>query len=175
MTMQKLQFKPGLNRDQSNYTNEGGWFAGDKVRFRSGQPQKMGGWLQYGIFTMLGVCRQMFTWITTGSDNIMAMGTNKKLYLDSGANLYDITPVQHTSTTLGAAPGPFTATTGSTTISVSYSTDTAYDPVVNDYVTFVGALGLGGFLLVEGAACGRRHGIVPGDQAQQSTPVVGTG
>lgn len=144
MTMQKLQFKPGLNRDQSNYTNEGGWFAGDKVRFRSGQPQKMGGWLQYGIFTMLGVCRQMFTWITTGSDNIMAMGTNKKLYLDSGANLYDITPVQHTSTTLGAAPGPFTATTGSTTISVSYSTDTAYDPVVNDYVTFVGALGLGG-------------------------------
>ena len=146
MTMQKLQFKPGLNRDQSNYTNEGGWFAGDKVRFRSGQPQKMGGWLQYGIFTMLGICRQMFTWITTGSDNIMAMGTNKKLYLDSGANLYDITPVQHTSTTLGAAPGPFTATTGSTTISVSYSTDTAYDPEVGNYVTFSGATSLGGNL-----------------------------
>ena len=144
--MQKLQFKPGLNRDQSNYTNEGGWFAGDKVRFRSGQPQKMGGWLQYGIFTMLGICRQMFTWITTGSDNIMAMGTNKKLYLDSGANLYDITPVQHTSTTLGAAPGPFTATTGSTTISVSYSTDTAYDPEVGNYVTFSGATSLGGNL-----------------------------
>lgn len=147
--MQKLQFKPGLNRDQSNYTSEGGWFAGDKVRFRSGQPQKMGGWLQYGIFTMLGICRQMFTWITTGSDNIMAMGTNKKLYLDSGTNLYDITPVQHTSTTLGAAPGPFTATTGSTTISVSYSTDTAYDPEIGNYVTFSGATSLGGNLTAE--------------------------
>ena len=144
MTMQKLQFKPGLNRDQSNYTNEGGWYAGDKVRFRSGQPQKIGGWLRYGIFTLLGVCRQMFTWITTSSDNIMAIGTNKKLYLDSGTNLYDITPVTHTSTTLGAAAGPFTATAGSQTISVSYSTDTSYDPVVGNYVTFSGATSLGG-------------------------------
>ena len=142
--MQKLQFKPGLNRDQSNYTNEGGWYAGDKVRFRSGQPQKIGGWLQYGLFTLLGICRQMFVWITSYSDNIMAIGTNKKLYLDSGANLYDITPLQHTSTTLGAAAGPFTATTGSTTISVSYSTDTAYNPTAGNYVTFSGATGLGG-------------------------------
>jgi hypothetical protein len=142
--MQKLQFKPGLNRDQSNYTNEGGWYACDRIRFRSGYPQKIGGWLRYGIFTLLGVCRQMFTWITTSSDNIMAMGTNKKLYLDSGANLYDITPTQHVSTTLGAAAGPFTATTGSTTISVSYSTDTVYDPEVGNYVTFSGATGLGG-------------------------------
>ena len=144
MPLQKLQFKPGVNRDQSNYTNEGGWYAADKIRFRSGQPQKIGGWLQYGIFTLLGICRQMFTWITTGSDNIMAIGTNKKLYLDSGANLYDITPLQHTSTTLGAAPGPFTATTGSATISVSYSTDTAYNPTAGNYVTFSGATGLGG-------------------------------
>jgi len=144
MPLQKLTFKPGVNRDQTNYTNEGGWYAGDKVRFRSGQPQKIGGWLQYGIFTLLGICRQMFTWITTGSDNIMAIGTNKKLYLDSGANLYDITPLQHTSTTLGAAPGPFTATTGSATISVSYSTDTAYNPTAGNYVTFSGATGLGG-------------------------------
>lgn len=142
--LQKIQFKPGVNRDQSNYTNEGGWYACDRIRFRSGQPQKIGGWLQYGIFTLLGVCRQMFTWITTGSDNIMAIGTNKKFYLDSGANLYDITPVTHTSTTLGAAAGPFTATAGSTTISVSYATDTAYDPVVGNYVTFSGATSLGG-------------------------------
>jgi hypothetical protein len=142
--MQKLQFKPGVNRDQSNYSNEGGYYACDKIRFRSGQPQKIGGWLRYGIFTLLGICRQMFTWITTYSDNIMAIGTNKKLYLDSGANLYDITPLQHTSTTLGAAAGPFTATAGSKTISVSYSTDTAYNPTVGNYVTFSGATGLGG-------------------------------
>jgi hypothetical protein len=144
MTMQKLQFKPGVNRDQSNYTNEGGWYAGDKVRFRSGQPQKIGGWLQYGLFTLLGVCRQMFVWITSTSDNIMAIGTNKKLYLDSGRNLYDITPTQHVSTTLGAAAGPFTATAGSYTISVSYATDTSYNPTVGNYVTFSGATSLGG-------------------------------
>jgi hypothetical protein len=142
--LQKLQFKPGVNRDQTNYTNEGGWYECDKVRFRSGQPQKIGGWLRYGIFTLLGICRQMFTWITTGSDNIMAIGTNKKLYLDAGANLYDITPVQHTSTTLGAAAGPFTAVSGSSTLTVSYSTDTTYTPEVGNYVTFYGATSLGG-------------------------------
>jgi hypothetical protein len=144
MTMQKLQFKPGVNRDQSNYTNEGGWYACDKIRFRSGQPQKIGGWLRSGIYTLLGVCRQMFTWISTNSDNNMAIGTNKKLYVESGTNLYDITPLQHTSTTLGAAAGPFTATAGSTTITVSYSTDTSYTPEAGNYVTFSGATSLGG-------------------------------
>ena len=117
--MQKLQFKPGLNRDQSNYTNEGGWYAGDKVRFRSGQPQKIGGWLKSVSQVLIGTCRQMFTWITSGSDNLMAVGTNKKLYIDAGNNLYDITPLAHTSTTLGAAAGPFTATSGSSTLTVS--------------------------------------------------------
>ena len=142
--MQKLQFKPGLNRDQSNYTNEGGWYAGDKVRFRSGQPQKIGGWLKSVSQVLIGTCRQMFTWITSGSDNLMAVGTNKKLYIDAGNNLYDITPLAHTSTTLGAAAGPFTATSGSSTLTVSYSTDTTYTPVVGNYVTFYNATSLGG-------------------------------
>ena len=142
--MQKLQFKPGVNRDQSNYTNEGGWYACDRVRFRSGQPQKIGGWLKNTAQVLIGVCRQMFTWVTSYSDNLMAVGTNKKLYIDAGANLYDITPVQHTSTTLGAAAGPFTATSGSSTLTVSYSTDTAYDPEVGNYVTYYGATSLGG-------------------------------
>jgi hypothetical protein len=142
--MQKLQFKPGLNRDQSNYTNEGGWYAGDKVRFRSGQPQKIGGWLKGTAQVLIGVCRQMFTWITSTTDNYMAVGTNKKLYIDAGANLYDITPLQHTSTTLGAAAGPFTATNGSKILTVSYSTDTAYNPEVGNYVTYYGATSLGG-------------------------------
>ena len=142
--MQKLQFKPGLNRDQSNYTNEGGWYAGDKVRFRSGQPQKIGGWLKDCSQALIGICRQMFTWISSFSDNLMAVGTNAKLYIEAGSNLYDITPLQHTSTTLGAAAGPFTASTGSTTITVSYSTDAAYNPTVGNYVTFAGAIGLGG-------------------------------
>jgi len=144
MPLQKLQFKPGVNRDQTNYTNEGGWFQCDKVRFRSGYPQKIGGWLRYGTFTIIGICRQMFNWITTQSDNFLAMGTSKKVYLEAGTEVYDITPLQHTSTTLGAAAGPFTATSGSPTLTVSYSTDTAYNPEVGNYVTFSGAVSLGG-------------------------------
>jgi len=142
--LQKLTFKPGVNRDQTNYTNEGGWYECDKIRFRSGQPQKIGGWLQYSVNYVIGVCRQMFAWFALGGDNAMAVGTNAKLYVDAGANLYDITPLQRTSTTLGAAPGPFTATNGSRTITVSYSTDAAYNPLAGNYVTFSGATGLGG-------------------------------
>jgi hypothetical protein len=144
MALQKLQFKPGVNRDQTNYTNEGGWFECDKIRFRSGQPQKIGGWLKANVTALIGICRQMFTWITSNSDNLMAVGTNKKLYVDVGTNLYDITPLQRTSTNLGAAAGPFTATTGSAIITVSYATDSAYPPEVGNYVTFYGSLGLGG-------------------------------
>ena len=142
--LQKLTFKPGVNRDQTNYTNEGGWYECDKIRFRSGQPQKIGGWVKYSITTIIGTCRQMFAWVALGAENVMAIGTNAKLYVEAGANLYDITPLQHTSTTLGAAAGPFTATTGSRTITVSYSTDTAYNPSVGNYVTFSGATSLGG-------------------------------
>jgi hypothetical protein len=144
MPLQKMQFKPGVNRDQTNYTNEGGWYECDKIRFRSGQPQKIGGWLRYGLFTLIGICRQMFNWITTYGDNFLAMGTSKKVYIEAGAELYDITPLAHTSTTLGATAGPFTATTGSPTLSVSYSSDTSYNPIVGNYVTYTGAASLGG-------------------------------
>ena len=143
MPLQKLTFKPGLNRDQSNYTNEGGWYAGDKVRFRSGQPQKIGGWLRYGIFSLLGICRQMFVWITTGSDNIMAIGTNKKLYLDSGANLYDITPLRatYTHSTSPSTDNCFATTNGSKVVIVTISN---FGSSTGDYVTFSGAAAVGG-------------------------------
>ena len=144
MPLQKLQFKPGVNRDQTNYTNEGGWYECDKIRFRSGYPQKIGGWLRYGTFTLIGICRQMFNWVTTYGDNYLSLGTSKKVYIEAGGELYDITPLQHTSTTLGAPSGPFTATTGSAVITISYSTDTAYNPEVGNYVTFAGATSLGG-------------------------------
>jgi len=140
MTMQKLQFKPGLNRDQTNYTNEGGWFAGDKVRFLSGQPQKIGGWLRYGVFTMLGVCRQMFVWVTTGSDNIMALGTNKKLYVESGTSLYDITPLRATSVS-PATDNCFATSIGSNIVTVTIA---SFGSNTGDYVTFSGATAVGG-------------------------------
>jgi hypothetical protein len=144
MPLQKLQFRPGINKDQTNYTNEGGWFAMDKVRFRSGYPEKIGGWAKATLETFLGTCRQMFNYITSFSDNILAMGTNLKVYLQIGGSFYDITPLQHTSTTLGAAAGPFTATNGSSIITVSYATDLLYEPAADNFVTFSGATGLGG-------------------------------
>jgi len=134
----RLQFRPGINRDQTNYTGEGGYWDGDKVRFFSGFPQKLGGWGKYTINTMLGTCRQMWGWITTFSDNLLALGTNKKLYVEAGGNLFDITPLQETTT---AGDVTFTATDGSSEIVV---TDTAYPGTIGGYVTFSGAVSLGG-------------------------------
>ena len=146
MAFIKLQFKPGVNRDQTNYSNEGGWYECDKIRFFSGYPQKIGGWAQYNTFNgdtsipqkLIGTCRQMFNWVTTFGDNIMAYGTNSKFYLEVGGNLYDITPLRYTST---AGDTTFLATEGSSTIVVS---DVANGCVAGDFVTFVDATSLGG-------------------------------
>ena len=140
MPLQKLQFKPGLNRDQTNYTNEGGWYECDKIRFRSGYPQKIGGWLRYGTFTVAGVCRQMFNWITTASDNYLALGTSKKLYIEAGQLLNDITPIRQIFTTT-ATDNCFTTVNGSKTVTVAITSHGALD---GDYVTFSGAVAVGG-------------------------------
>ena len=137
MPLQKLQFKPGLNRDQTNYTNEGGWNECDKIRFRSGYPQKIGGWLRYGLFTVVGVCRQAFNWITTSSDNYLALGTSKKLYLEAGQNLYDITPLRATFIT-PTTDNCFTTVNGSKTVTVTISSHGAADGA---FVTFSGVVG----------------------------------
>jgi hypothetical protein len=137
MPLQKLQFKPGLNRDQTNYTNEGGWYECDKIRFRSGYPQKIGGWLRYGTFTLAGICRQVFNWITTFSDNYLAIGTSKKLYVEAGEILYDITPLRQTFATT-ATDNCFTTVNGSKTVTV---TITAHGALEGDYVTFSGVVG----------------------------------
>jgi hypothetical protein len=92
MSFLKLQFKPGLNRDQTNYSNEGGWYECDKIRFRSGYPEKIGGWAKTTPTPFAGVCRQMWNWITSYSDNLLALGTNSKAYIENGGYYYDITP-----------------------------------------------------------------------------------
>jgi hypothetical protein len=140
MPLQKLQFKPGLNRDQTNYTNEGGFFECNKVRFRSGYPQKIGGWLRYGTFTVVGICRQMFNWISTASDNYLALGTSKKLYIETGQILNDITPIRQTFTTT-ATDNCFTTVNLSKTVTVAITSHGALD---GDYVTFSGATAVGG-------------------------------
>ena len=137
MPLQKLQFRPGLNKDQTNYSNEGGWFECDKVRFRSGYPQKIGGWLRYGLFTVVGVCRQMFNWITTASDNYLALGTSKKLYIEAGQTLYDITPIRQTFIS-PASNNCFTTVNGSKKVTV---TIVAHGGIDGDYVTFSGVVG----------------------------------
>ena len=99
MPFLKLQFKPGLNRDQTNYAGEGGWYDCDKIRFRSGYPEKLGGWKTATSETFVGVCRQLWNWITSFSDNFLALGTNSKLYIEVGGEFYDITPIRATFST----------------------------------------------------------------------------
>jgi hypothetical protein len=149
MPLQKLQFKPGVNRDQTNYANEGGWFACDKIRFRSNYPQKIGGWLKYTVNTLIGACRQMFGWTTTFGDNLLALGTNQKVYIDVGGNLYDITPLRatYTTSTTPTTDNCFDTTSGSTTVNVNIVTSGA---AVGDWVTFSGVVGpIGGIPQIE--------------------------
>jgi hypothetical protein len=137
MPLQKLQFKPGVNRDQTNYTNEGGFYECDKIRFRSGYPQKMGGWLNYGQITLKGICRQMFNWITSFSDNLLALGTSKKVYLEGGGFLTDITPIRQTFTS-PATDNCFDTTIGTTLVNVNI---VAHGATTGSFVTFSGVVG----------------------------------
>jgi hypothetical protein len=148
MAFIKVQLKPGVNRDQTNYTGEGGWFDSEKIRFFSGYPQKLGGWLKLlagatvGTSSyILGTCRQMWNWVTTFSDDFMALGTNEKVYIEVGTNLFDITPLRAVDPTTAAGDVTFAATNGSSTITVL---DTGSNGVVDNYVTFSGAVTLGG-------------------------------
>lgn len=138
--LQKLLFKPGVNREGTDYSNEGGYYAGDKIRFRSGLPEKIGGWIRAtpGRF-FLGVCRAMINWLDLGNNNLIGLGTHLKYYINRALGIYyDITPIVRTSTGLS---GPFTTTSGLQTINV---VDATYSPVVGQFVTFSGATGFNG-------------------------------
>jgi len=137
MPLSKILFKPGINRENTRYTTEGGWYDGDKVRFRQGNPEKIGGWQRISANTFLGICRSLWNWVTLGSLNLVGVGTNLKFYIEKGGAYNDITPIRTTAT----LTNPFTATNGSSIISV---TDTAHGCVTGDFVTFSGATGLGG-------------------------------
>lgn len=134
MPLQKILFKPGVNRENTRYTTEGGWYDCDKVRFRQGTPEVIGGWQRISANTFLGVCRSLWNWITLGGLNLLGVGTNLKFYIERGGDYYDITPIRET-VTLGA--DPFTGN-GTTTVTV---TDTAHGCVTGDFVTFTGVTG----------------------------------
>jgi hypothetical protein len=137
MPLQKLQFKPGVNRDQTNYTNEGGWNSCDKIRFRSGYPEKIGGWLRYGAFTLKGICRQMFGWITSFSDNLVAYGTSKKVYIEGGGFLHDVTPIRATFIS-PVTDNCFDTIATSNIVNVNI---VSHGATVGSFVTFSGVVG----------------------------------
>ena len=84
MPLTKLQFRPGVNRETTSYTNEGGWFDGEKIRFRFGLPEKIGGWVKFSDFSFLGVCRALHTWVTLGGSKLTGVGTSLKYYINEG-------------------------------------------------------------------------------------------
>jgi hypothetical protein len=152
MPLQKLQLRPGINRESTTLANEGTYFEMDKVRFRSGYPEKIGGWvsdtgtsnatLAPPTGSFWGVCRSLWNWITLSSYNLLGVGTNLKFYIQngSGGTFYDITPIRLTTT---AGDVTFAATNGSTTLTV---TDAAHGAQAGDFVTYSGAVTLGGVI-----------------------------
>jgi hypothetical protein len=137
MPFQKLIFRPGVNRDTTNYSNEGGWWDCDKIRFFSGYPQKIGGWIAATSERFIGTCRQMKNWITSYNDNFLGMGTNVKLYIEVGGYFYDITPLRATLATPDTDNCVDTTNT-STTININV---VAHGCLTGDYVTISGVTG----------------------------------
>lgn len=148
MPLQKLQFRPGVNREGTDYSNEGGWYACDKVRFRSGFPEKIGGWIRLSNSIFQGVCRAMWNWVTLSGANLLGVGTNLKYYIEQGGAYNDITPIRATFTT---SSSPSTnnviyTTNGSNVVTVNYAN---YGGLNNDFVTISGATAVGGIPATE--------------------------
>jgi hypothetical protein len=134
MPLQKILFKPGVNKENTRYTTEGGWYEADKIRFRQGNPEVIGGWQRISANTYNGVCRSLWNWVTLGFLNLVGVGTNTKFYIQNGGAYYDITPIR-TTTALGA--NPFTGN-GTFTVTV---TATSHGATTGSFVTFSGVTG----------------------------------
>jgi len=158
MPLIKLQLKPGLNRENTSYQQESGWYECDKIRFRAGTPETIGGWQRLSSDTFLGVCRSLWNWVSLIGNNFIGVGTNLKFYIQNGGAYYDITPIR--STTTGTAT--FAATNGSSVLTV---TDAANGTVIGDFVTFSSAVSLGGNITA--AVLNQQYQVV-------STPTVNT-
>ena len=150
MPLQQLQFRPGVNREGTTLSNEGGWYDCDKVRFRSGYPEKIGGWAALTYTAFLGVCRSLWSWVTNNGYSLVGVGTNLKFYLENGGAYYDITPLREINGNTGSAGPPvvnasvitLATTADSKTLTI---TDTgATNLLIGDFVTLAGATTLGG-------------------------------
>ena len=134
MPLQKILFKPGVNRENTRYTTEGGWYECDKIRFRQGNPETIGGWNPVSLNTFMGVCRSLWNWVTLSNLDLIGVGTNLKFYIEQGGAYNDITPIRDTVT---LPLDPFTGN-GTTTVTVN---DTAHGAFTGDFVTFSGVTG----------------------------------
>jgi len=137
MPLTKFNFKPGINKEETDYSNEGGWVDGDKIRFRKGRVEKIGGWEKSSSNTYIGTGRALHSWVSLGGSRYLGLGTTNKYYIESGGNFNDITPIRAT-TTNGIT---FAATDGSAIIT---ATDSDHGAVVGDFVTIAGSASLGG-------------------------------
>lgn len=142
MPLKKLIQKAGVNRENTRYTNENGYYESEKVRFRQGTPEKIGGWQRISAATFQGICRSLWNWVTLGGQNLLGVGTNLKFYIESGGAYNDITPLRKTAALLGN--NPFATQNASTTVTV---TDATGGYINGDFVTFSGATAVGGLTL----------------------------
>jgi hypothetical protein len=149
MPLQKLQFRPGVNREGTSLSNEGGWYDCDKVRFRSGYPEKIGGWAVVSYNNFLGVCRSLWNWVTLKGSNLMGVGTGLKFYVEGGGDFYDITPIREINGNTGSAGPPvvnastitLAITNGSNVLTI---TDAAAEALqIGDFITLADAVALG--------------------------------
>ena len=138
MALTKIAFSPGINKEGTEYSADSGWFDGDKVRFRKGRVETIGGWTKYIGTAIQGVARSLFDWGSADGDKYLGVGTNLKFYVESGGIIADVTPLRNTTS---AGDVTFAASNGSSTLVVS---DTGHGAVEGDFVTFSGAASLGG-------------------------------
>jgi hypothetical protein len=140
MPLKKLKLIAGVNKENTRYTNENGWYDSQWVRFRQGTPEKIGGWARISANTFLGLCRSLWNWITLGGLNLLGVGTNLKFYIEVGGAYKDITPTKP----LVTLTNPFATTSGSPTVTV---TDAAGGFINGDFVTFTGGTAVGGLTI----------------------------
>tara|TARA_R110000787_G_scaffold43783_1_gene107223 strand:+ start:775 stop:2640 length:1866 start_codon:yes stop_codon:yes gene_type:complete len=141
MPLSKFIFRPGVNRDGTDYDNEGGWFDSNLIRFRNGSPQKIGGWAKDTLSTFLGKARALHGWVSLAGTKYLGAGTTLKYYVKQGSEFDDVTPIRSTTS---AGDVTFAAANGSSLITV---TDTSHGAQENDFVTFSGAASLGGLVI----------------------------